>query len=323
MLGEDADYNNIAGNLIGLKAAGDASIPNTSNGICIQSGADNTDIGMDGPYDELERNVISGNAQQRHEHQAHRFRQYKHQHPHQLHRHRPPGWGDVPNGGDGIRISDGTGTYIHDNVIGFNGSDGIDLRNSDSNIIAGNYLGVSPDGDALPNGTNGIYIGTAKAGKATETNSFSYNSIAYNAGSGIYLDSAAGPGHYLSYNMIYLNGGLGIDLAPAGVTPNDALDADSGANDLLNYPEFSSVELLDPAAGTIRFNGTFNSLPNYTFYIHIYASRACDASGYGEGQVYVGQFTTGTDGNGDVNITNRDLHLYFLAHPSLFHCGGG
>jgi hypothetical protein len=201
-------------------------------------------------------------------------------------------------------------------VIGFNGSDGIDLRNSDSNIIASNYLGVSPDGDAVPNGANGIYIGTAKGGKATETNSFSFNSIAYNAGSGIYLDSAAGPGHYLSYNMIYLNGLLGIDLAPAGVTPNDALDADSGANDLLNYPVWTSVELLDPAAGTIRFNGTFNSLPSHTFYIHVYASRACDASGYGEGQVYVGQFTTGTDGSGAVNIINRDFTFTsWLTHP--------
>ena len=81
------------------------------------------------------------------------------------------------------------------------------------------------------------------------------------------------------------NGGLGIDLAPRGVNPNDALDADTGPNELLNAPV-----LLPPTAAsssTVNVRGSIDTNPNTTVEIDIYYSDACDASGHGPGQVVV------------------------------------
>jgi hypothetical protein len=55
-----------------------------------------------------------------------------------------------------------------------------------------------------------------------------------------------GTGNAILTNLIYDNVGLGIDLAPSGVTPNDPGDADTGPNNLQNYPEIDSIIETDP-----------------------------------------------------------------------------
>lgn len=61
--GVQTDHTVIAGNYIGLDAAGTSAIGNAAGGILVQSGAQNTRIGTDddGVADVAERNVISGN----------------------------------------------------------------------------------------------------------------------------------------------------------------------------------------------------------------------------------------------------------------------
>jgi hypothetical protein len=104
-------------------------------------------------------------------------------------------------------------------------------------------------------------------------------------------------------NSIYSNGGLGIDLgAFDGVNPNDLNDADSGANDLLNYP------VLQAAAGTI-ITGTYHGEPNKGFDIDFYRADSCDASGYGEGRYYLGNKSFVTDGNGNASFTTTGYNL--------------
>ncbi len=60
------DNNIVAGNYIGTNAAGNATIPNGSNGVGIYNGAKSNRIGTngDGTADELERNIIAGTQYQ-------------------------------------------------------------------------------------------------------------------------------------------------------------------------------------------------------------------------------------------------------------------
>jgi Calx-beta domain-containing protein len=102
-------------------------------------------------------------------------------------------------------------------------------------------------------------------------------------------------GNTITGNSIHDNAGLGIDLGDDGVTPNDPSDADSGANNLQNFPIIGTA-----VAGTPNtISGTLNSTPGQTFTVHVYANPACDPSGNGEGQTLIGSTTASTNGSGD------------------------
>ena len=132
------------------------------------------------------------------------------------------------------------------------------------------------------------------------------NIIHDNTGHGVLvqgtIESATTPkGISIVSNSIYANAGLGINLQPSGetdsvVTANDAADGDSGPNNLQNYPVLTSA-----AGSTIV--GTLNSAASTTFTVQFFASAAADASGYGEGQTYLGQLTNvSTDGSGSASF---------------------
>ena len=105
-------------------------------------------------------------------------------------------------------------------------------------------------------------------------------------------------GNSIRGNAIDQNTGLGINLAPAGVTPNDVGDADSGANLLQNFP----VLLAAAAGATTRVAGTVSSAPNTTYVLDFYASPAADPSGYGEGARWLGFATVSTDAAGNASF---------------------
>ncbi len=107
----------------------------------------------------------------------------------------------------------------------------------------------------------------------------------------------------ISGNAIYDNGWLGIDLIPTGfgygVTPNDPLDADTGGNGLQNFPEIDTVTRL---GSTIRVVGSLHSAPARDYGIEFFASPECDASGFGEGQVFLGSASVTTDSAGNAGL---------------------
>ncbi len=182
------------------------------------------------------------------------------------------------------------------NVISGNSGDGIFIGdNCDTtvvqyNVIGRNYLASA----ALGNNRNGIYL---TAG-AFDSNIYA-NTIASNSGAGIFMASSAGVGNYYENNRIYDNGGLGVDLAPIGVTPNDLGDGDIGPNNLMNFPEFRLLVIHDDE---ILIEGVINSEPNETIPILVYQVQSCDPSGYGEGGGSVGDhYTTGTSATTDAN----------------------
>src|SRR4029079_15697865 len=112
--------------------------------------------------------------------------------------------------------------------------------------------------------------------------------------------TGTGTGNSIRGNAIASNGGLGIDLGTEGVDTNDSQDPDTGANGLQNYPVLSAFTT--PTTNS-TVTGTLNSAPNADFRIDFYGMSACDASGNGEGDNYIGSTTVHTNGSGDASFS--------------------
>ena len=78
---------------------------------------------------------------------------------------------------------------------------------------------------------------------------------------------------------------MGIDLAPAGATPNDPGDTDTGSNNLINWPVLSSARTV---GANVLVQVALSPTPVGQFQVHFYANTACDPSGNGEGQTPIG-----------------------------------
>jgi hypothetical protein len=86
---------------------------------------------------------------------------------------------------------------------------------------------------------------------------------------------------------------LGIDLGSLGTNAIISCGNGNGANMSQNYPVLTQAV----SGNGTGIRGTLNSRPNATFLLQFFASPACDPSGCGEGQFYLGQKTVLTDGN--------------------------
>ncbi len=162
--------------------------------------------------------------------------------------------------------------------------------------VSGNFIGTDITGTApLGNGQNGIAIRLFSTGNTIGGEAGLSNVIAYNGAAGVAIGSDpsdTSAGNRVSGNSIHDNGGLGIDLAGDGVTPNDPGDSDTGPNSLQNFPILSSA--VSDGIST-RVQGTLDSFPATRFAIEFFASPSCDSSGNGEGQTLLGETSVTTD----------------------------
>jgi hypothetical protein len=138
----------------------------------------------------------------------------------------------------------------------------------------------------LTNGASNNTIGGAESGAG--------NIIANSGWHGIALFADAGTGNLIRSNSIFDNAGMGIDLGRDAVTANDEGDADTGANNLQNYPELISVA----AGGSAAVEATLNSTPSSSFTLEFFSNATCDDSGFGEGQTPLGTASVTTDASG-------------------------
>lgn len=229
------------------------------------------------------------------------------------------------NGASGVRLANsannrvGGFTATERNLISGNTGDGVEIAQppANGNTVQGNFIGTQIDGiTALGNGGNGIsffnattnnLVGGPAAGEG--------NVIAFNRGGGIVV--GGGPTSFgldtdnaFLGNAIYSNTGLGIDLLEtnagnltvAGVTINDPCDLDDGENRLQNYPVLTLVT--NTTAG-VQIQGRLDSTPNTTFRLEFFANSACDPSGHGQGELFIGftNITTGADCTNNFSVT--------------------
>lgn len=196
------------------------------------------------------------------------------------------------NFGGGILIFDASGNRVVGNAISGNSGRGIALDGSaNDNAILNNLIGVNVAGAALRNNSHGIYLGSSpsrnRIGDGTANGA---NTIANNGGAGIWV--SGGTGNAIRGNSIHSNTGLGIDLGDAGPSAGDEGDADTGANDLQNFPILNEATVTRTSA-TVR--GILNSKTLSAFTIDFYATAGTDA----EGSIWIGsqQLTTDSAGN--------------------------
>jgi hypothetical protein len=115
------------------------------------------------------------------------------------------------------------------------------------------------------------------------------NLIAFN-GTGLLVSNTASSNHRFFANEFRRNDGLGIDLFPTGVTPNDTDDVDTGINGLQNAPEILSGARTETGA-TANLRLDVGHAEGRVYRIALYASPVCDASGFGEGEFLLSQGT--------------------------------
>ncbi len=283
--GAGATGNTVAGNYVGLTASGTIALGNGIDGIAIVSASANTIGGVTAMHQNVvaanmddgvqiqdgDNNIVEGNRIGTDN----------------------SGNVDLGNLDDGIAIdTDSDNNQIIGNQISGNSSSGIDVGavglDSSGNIFRGNLIGTAADGVTnLGNTLHGLWLGSGLTATGTiigGTLLGQGNTIAWNGGDGVYLQSSTGVS--ILGNSIFSNTQQGIDVGTNGVTNNDVNDGDGGANNQQNFPVLQSAVVSN---SQIMLSGTLNSESNKTYRIEFFANATSD----NEGQRFLG-FTTVT-----------------------------
>jgi parallel beta-helix repeat protein len=206
----------------------------------------------------------------------------------------------------GIRFESAAGNMVLDNVIASNLPGGfICFFACSDNVLRGNV--VRSNYTQFPGGGgDGIAFSTEPyptAGLQVIDNTVVDNGR-YGIGTGLAVDSliagntVTGNGDVgigfasrvrATQNRVWNNGGLGLEISPFGVTPNDPGDHDG----LQNYPD---ITLAETDGSLLHIVGRLDSTPNTQFALEFFVSGICDTSGYGEGESILGSMaiTTGS-----------------------------
>lgn len=205
------------------------------------------------------------------------------------------------NGGNGNTI--GGNTPEARNLISGNDRRGVYIYNANRNEIKGNLIGTKKDGTgALGNSGSGVRIfGSAYQNVVGGNTAAAANTIAFNHGDGVVVDDETfTTRNSILRNSIFANidefpDGLAVDLGNDGPTPNDLGDADTGPNNLQNFPVLSSAE---NSGGETTIDGIFNSKPNQTFTVRFFSNPSGS-----EGKKYIGSKSVTTNLNGNASFT--------------------
>ena len=280
-----AANNQVKGNFIGTDITGTLDLGNSGDGIRIDAGGlSNNLIGGTNP---AERNIISGNNGFGVRIAAVTDNQVKGN----FIGTDVTGTLDLGNTQGGVVLANGANNNqiggavaAERNIISGNNGDGVAIQsNSTGNQVKGNFIGTDVTGTLdLGNTGDGVeinavtsnFIGNNQIGGTAPGEA---NSIAFNV-RGVFVTATTGAtsGNPIRGNSIFSNDNLGIDLAPTGVTPNDAGDGDAGPNNLQNFPSIVSA---NSDGASIVIQASLSSTPNTFFNVDFYSSPTADSSG--------------------------------------------
>jgi titin len=204
----------------------------------------------------------------------------------------------IANGQSGVLIGDenannligglaaGAGNLISGNVF-----DGVRIFNTQSNAnnaVEGNKIGTNAAGTAGVGGQSAGGVSVfSPSNTIGNTAAGGPNLIAFNTGYGVGVGSPNTTGVTIAENSIHDNGFVGILV----VAP-PAAD---------QFPPTLTAASI--SAGTLTISGTHNgSTPFNTFRIEFFSNVACDGSGAGEGQTFLGFTNISADGSGNASF---------------------
>ena len=304
----------IKGNFVGTSIDGTADAGNAADGIRVE-----TNGNVIGGTSPLERNLVSGNTG----HGVLVYRASDNVVQGNYVGSDVFGTNPLGNGMDGVIVDGGTNNKIGSGVAGGGNLIVANFRQgatvaavsgtaATGNFIQGNRIGVGADGStSLGNDGDGVRIHNASGTKIGGESTNERNTIWYSGAFGVAIFSAppsAAPtvGNDVQRNSIKSSEGIGIDLGRDGVTANDIPtiegwpDTDTGANELQNFPTLTLAE--KNTDGSTRIRGSLASTPSKPFRLDFYSSPACDTSGNGEGETWIGWGTATTDASGFASI---------------------
>jgi len=194
------------------------------------------------------------------------------------------------------------------------GPAGTQTSDATGNIVQGNFVGTDASGAApLGNSGYGVSIDSTPNALIGGDTPGAGNVIAFNGLTtfqpGVVVFGPGATGNRIVHNSIHSNGGLGIDLAPGGVTLNDGndgptvapYDQDAGVNGLQNFPVLTSAVI---AGGATTVTGILRTTASTDVAIDLYYNTVCDPSGHGEGQTWFGSISgLTTDAVGDLSFS--------------------
>lgn len=232
-----ASGNAIAGNLIGVALGGQLALPNGGKGITIDGGSVNNRIGTNGDStsDDLEKNIISGNSGGGVE----LFDANSSVIAGNYIGTSADGIQLLHNAGIGLRLSnssnnrigtnaDGVSDVQERNLISGSETNAIQLEGSDSNVIAGNWLGLSSDGStSIPNGHSGMWILAGSSENLIGTNDdgvrdeVERNVISGNRLQGIAIDGTYDTSTSKTEKNIVAGNYIGTDITGTQPIPNE------------------------------------------------------------------------------------------------------
>lgn len=212
------------------------------------------------------------------------------------------------NLGDGILIDSssknaviGSSNATQGNVICANAGAGISVKGKNATII-GNSIGVDALRNQHPNLQQAILVDTPAQG-----------TIVGKLGAGNFLASVltrsciqvqgTATQNSIRANRTFSENRLPINLVGSDlgndVTVNDVLDADTGPNNLMNFPELSKVLL---SASSWEITGKLSTGPNLICTVDFYAVWRLNTANHGGAVSYVGSTTVLTDASGSASF---------------------
>jgi parallel beta-helix repeat protein len=207
----------------------------------------------------------------------------------------------VGNISHGIHTNNGLDLF-GPNIVSGNGGWGIYYTTVGNNANArhdGTWIGVAADGGSpLGNGLGGLYVGGGQQLRVglSANGSTTAGIIAHNNGVGVQVATGA-TGIRISGNAIFNNTALGIDLGGNGVTANDGAKTSGQANLLMDSPLITQAELNGTTLTVAGYVGSAAGQSTFSGARVEFFKSDFDASGFGEGQAYLGTLTADASGN--------------------------